>query len=63
MVLLQGIVSGVVAEIWGKRMGYDSLAESNTVATGKSTSNITFWKNPRYSRILLPPSEESAHSA
>lgn len=48
---------------WGKRMGYDSLAESTTVAFGKPTSNITFWKNPRYSRILLPPSQERAHSA
>jgi hypothetical protein len=63
IVLLPVIVSIVLADRWGKRMGYDSMAESGMVALNKSTGNITFWKNPRYSRILLPPSEERADSA
>ena len=63
IVLLPVIVSLVLADRWGKRMGYDSMAESAMVALNKSTGNITFWKNPRYSRILLPPSEECADSA
>ncbi len=63
IVFLPVIVSIVLADRWGKRMGYDSMAESGMVALNKSTGNITFWKNPRYSRILLPPSEERADSA
>ena len=63
IVLLPVIVSLVLADRWGKRMGYDSMAESGMVALNKSTGNITFWKNPRYSRILLPPSEERVDSA
>ena len=62
-ILLPWFVSLVFADRWGKRMGYDSIAESSAVALNKSTSNITFWKNPRYSRILLPPSEERADSS
>jgi cytochrome c556 len=52
-----GLISSAIAHRFGKKSGFASFAESSAVAMGAPTSRLSFWKNPRYSRILLPPKE------
>jgi hypothetical protein len=57
MSLGPGLISFAITHRFGKKSGFASFAVNAAVAVWTPTSRLSFWKNPRYSRILLPPKE------